>query len=93
MYCHARVTVIPALMFKHLDGLYNICGRDKQCIVRKLAGTLSPERSRCKWKDNIKMDLKNRVCVDSSGEGYGPVVDSWEHRNEPSGSTLGEEFD
>jgi hypothetical protein len=64
MYCHARVTAVPALMFKHLDALYNICGRDKQCIVRKLAGNLSPERPRCKWKDNIKMDLKNMVCVD-----------------------------
>jgi len=58
MYCHARVTVVPALMFKHLDGQYNICGRDKQCIVRKLAGNLSPERPRCKWKDNIKRTSK-----------------------------------
>ena len=31
--------------------------------------------------------------LDSSGEGYGPVVDSSEHKNEHSGSTLGEEFD
>jgi hypothetical protein len=39
------------------------CRRDKQCIVRKLAGNISSERPRCKWKYNIKMDLKYRVCV------------------------------
>jgi hypothetical protein len=59
MYCNARVTVVPALMFKHLDGLCKICGRDKQCIVRKLAGNSSSERPRfngriiLKWTSNI----------------------------------------
>jgi len=48
MHCHASVTVVPALMFKHLDWLCNIYGRDKQWIVRKHAGNLSPKRPRCK---------------------------------------------
>jgi hypothetical protein len=54
----ARVAVVPALMFKHLSGLCNICGRAKQCIVRKPAGKIPPGRPMNKWKDNIKIDLK-----------------------------------
>jgi hypothetical protein len=33
-----------------------------------------------------------RCGLDTSGSGQGPVADSYEHGNEPLGSTEGEEF-
>jgi hypothetical protein len=33
-------------------------------LVRKLEGKRPLERHRCRWKYNIKMDLKENVCVD-----------------------------
>jgi len=45
-------------------------------------------RPRSRWEDNIKMDLKGNSVggcgLDSSGSGYGPVVGSCDHDNEPS---------
>jgi hypothetical protein len=41
-------------------------------------------------KNNIKVDLKNRVRV--RGSGWGPVTGSCEHGNEPPGSTKAEEL-
>jgi hypothetical protein len=65
MYRGARVAMVPALTFKHLGGLCNICVRTKKCIVRKPAGKISPGRPRNKWKDNIKMDPKiTFVCIE-----------------------------
>jgi hypothetical protein len=43
---------------------------------------------RCRWKDNIKMNFRDRgYGLDSSGSGQELVADSCEHGNEPSGST------
>jgi hypothetical protein len=36
--------------------------------------------------------MVGRCGLDSSGSGQGPVVGSWEHDNEPSGSIKGGEF-
>jgi hypothetical protein len=38
-------------------------------------------RPRCRWKDNIKMDLKEQdVCeLNLNGSGQGPVAGSCEH--------------
>jgi hypothetical protein len=48
---------------------------------------------RCKWVNNIKMDLRwdgVRIdCIDVAQDRDGPVEDSCEHSNEPSGSWVG----
>jgi hypothetical protein len=65
-------------------------------LVRKTEGTRTLGRPRRRWKDNIRMDLREiswEVCgLDSSGSGWGPVTGSCEHSNELSGSLNGEEF-
>jgi hypothetical protein len=47
-------------------------------------------RPRDRWDDNIRMDLKEKewegVDWDAFGSEYGPVVGSYEHGNELSGS-------
>jgi hypothetical protein len=47
-------------------------------------------RSRRRWEDNIRMDLREvrvgRSGLDSSGSGYGPGAGCCEHGNEYSGS-------
>jgi hypothetical protein len=62
-------------------------------LVGKSEGKRSFRRRRRVWEDNNKMDLKgNRVCgcvLVSSGLGWGPVADSCERGNEPSGSMKG----
>jgi hypothetical protein len=59
-------------------------------LVGKPEGKKLLGRPRCKWVDNIKIDLKrDRLgwCgVDRSSSGLGPVEGSCEHGNEPSGS-------
>jgi hypothetical protein len=62
-------------------------------LVRKTEGKMPLGRPRCRWEDNVKLDLTEIwFGVDSSGSGYGPVADSCEHGNEPFGSTEGGEF-
>jgi hypothetical protein len=67
-----------------------------QILVGKSEGKRPLGRPRLKWEDKIRMDLKrNRVgwCgVDPYGSGYGPVVGSCEHGNEPLGPIKGREF-
>jgi hypothetical protein len=49
--------------------------------VRKPKGKRLLGRSKCKWKGNIKMNLKEIRC---EGEfSWGPVAGSCEHGNEP----------
>jgi hypothetical protein len=44
-------------------------------------------RPRCRWVDNIKIDLKmGWYGLDRSGSGQGRVEGSCEHGDEPSGS-------
>jgi hypothetical protein len=46
-------------------------------------------RPRCMWVDNVNMFLESRMRwhgMDSSGSGQGPVEDSFDHGNVPSGS-------
>jgi hypothetical protein len=70
-------------------------GGDERCtqiLVRK--GNRQFGKPRCRWKDNIKMYLKEIGWegLDSSGSGQGPVAGCCEHGNEPSGSIKGGEF-
>jgi hypothetical protein len=49
------------------------------------------ERPRRRWEDNIKIEFRERGKnrwgeMDSAGSGQGPVVDFFEHGNEPSAS-------
>jgi len=53
-------------------------------------------RSRCRWADNIRMDLTESVgsCgLDSSDSEQGPVAGSCEQGNETSGTIKGRKFD
>jgi hypothetical protein len=58
--------------------------------VERPEGKRSQGRPRCRWEDNIKMDLREKMDrwgeLDSAGSGYGPVEGFCEHGNEPSGS-------
>jgi hypothetical protein len=52
-------------------------------------------RSRCRWKDNIKMDLQGVKCghgLDLSGSGKGQVAGIFKRGTETSGSMKCEEF-
>jgi hypothetical protein len=71
----------------HVAFLQELKNSDK-ILVGKLVGKSPFGRLRCKWKDNIKIDLKEMGLegVDSSGSGFGPVAESCEHGHEPSGS-------
>jgi hypothetical protein len=63
-----------------LRNAYNI-------LVGKPEGKRPPGRPRLRWEDYIRMDLREVGCgLDSSGSGWGPVVNSREHRNESLGS-------
>jgi hypothetical protein len=57
-------------------------------LVGKPEGKRPLGRPRCRWVDNIKMDLREMgwYGLDCSGSGYGPVEGSCEYCNEPSGS-------
>jgi hypothetical protein len=59
-------------------------------LVGKPEGKRPLGRPRCRWVDNIKMDLKRDRMgwygLHSSGSGQEPVEGSCEHGNEPSGS-------
>jgi hypothetical protein len=62
-------------------------------FIGKLEAKTPLVRSRCRWKDNMKHDLKEMVCGrDASGSGYGPVAGCFEHGNEPSVSTKAGSF-
>jgi hypothetical protein len=65
-------------------------------LVGKPEGKRPLGRTRRRWEDNIRMDLKeNRVGgrgLDSFGSGYGPVTGSCEHGNEPSSCIKGGEL-
>jgi hypothetical protein len=58
-------------------------------LVEKPEGKRPLGRPRCRWMGGIKMDIRDRMGwygLDRSGSGYGPVEDSCEHGNDPSGS-------
>jgi hypothetical protein len=60
-------------------------------LVRKLEGKISLERSRYRWEDYIKIDLKETEWggrVYSSCSGEGPVTGCCEHGNELSVSII-----
>jgi hypothetical protein len=63
-------------------------------LVGRPEGRRPLGRPRCRWEDNIKMDLREIGFgdVDSLGSGQGHVVGSCEHGNEPSGSIKCGEF-
>jgi len=60
--------------------------------------TRSLGRLRCRWEENIKIDLQDvglgggRHGLDRSGSGYGQVAGTCECSNEPSGSIKRREF-
>jgi len=67
----------------------------KAFLVRKTEGKTPLGRPRCKWEDNIKMDLQEAGCgvwTGSSWVGYGQVASTCECGNEPSGSIKYGEF-
>ena len=56
-------------------------------LVGKPQGIKLLGRLKRKWKDNIKMDLRElgwENGLDRSGSGYGQVTSSCKHGNEPS---------
>jgi hypothetical protein len=58
-------------------------------LVKKPEGITPLVRPWHRWKDNIKMDLREVKCgMDSSGSGQGSVAGHCEHGNEPLGSDL-----
>jgi hypothetical protein len=65
-------------------------------LVKKSVGKKPLGRSRCRWEDNMRINLKRRRVgcwgLDLSGLGHGPVADSCEHGNEPSGFIQGVEL-
>jgi hypothetical protein len=62
-------------------------------FVGKPEGRRPLGKHRCMWEDNIRMDLREieskAVGLNASALGYGPVVGSCEHVNEPAGSIKG----
>jgi hypothetical protein len=68
---------------------------DVKCIlVRKPMGRRPPGRPVCRLVDIITDIQETRWGhgLDCSESGKGQVIDSFEHSNEPSGSTLCEKF-
>jgi hypothetical protein len=65
-------------------------------LIGKLEVRRPLERYRHRWKDNIRLNIREivwgRCGLDESGTGLGPVADSCEDGNEPSGSIKGGEF-
>jgi hypothetical protein len=60
-------------------------------LVGKPEGRRPFRRTRHRWEDGIRMDLrkigwKGRCRENSGGSGQGPVAGSCEYGNEPSGS-------
>jgi hypothetical protein len=54
-----------------------------------------PGRSRHRWEDNIKIDIREirwESGLDSFGSGWGPVAGSCEYVSEPLGSIRGGNF-
>jgi hypothetical protein len=67
----------------------------QRVLVDKLERRRSLEKPRCRWEDNIKMDLREVGWghgVDRSGLREGQVAGSCECGNEPSGSIKCGEF-
>jgi len=64
--------------------------------VGKPEGKRPFRRQKCRWEDNIRMDLREieggRCRLDSSGSGQGSVVGSCVHVNEVFGSKKGRRF-
>jgi hypothetical protein len=64
--------------------------RGDRILMGKPEGKRPLGRSRRRWDDHIKMDLRGigwgGVGWNSSGTGWEPVSGSCEHGNEPSGS-------
>jgi len=78
-----------------LGSLYGGEGISTECLVGKLEGKIPLGRPRCRWEDNIKMNLQEMGCghgLDSSGSGQGQVADICKRVKEPSGSTICREF-
>jgi hypothetical protein len=64
-------------------------GNEYKTLVGKSEDKRPIGRPRCRWEDNITLDLREigKSCgLDASGLEYGPVVGYFEHGNEPSGS-------
>jgi hypothetical protein len=58
-------------------------------LVGKPEGKRSLGRPRCRWVNNVKMDLRERIGwygLDRCGSGYEQVEAPCGHGNEPSGS-------
>jgi hypothetical protein len=52
------------------------------------------EKTSYRWEENIIVDLREigRCGLDTTGSGWGPVLGSCEHNNEPSSYIKGREF-
>jgi hypothetical protein len=62
-------------------------------LFGKPEGMIPRRRHRCRWKYNIKLDLKEITCgLDSSGWEQDPVTGFNKHGNEPSGFFKGGNF-
>jgi len=64
-------------------------------LVGKLSGKRPLRRPRCRWEDDIRMDIKETVCgygLESSGSGYSSVVVSCVRSSEDSGFINGREI-
>ena len=65
-------------------------------LVRKPEGKRQLGRPKCRWEDNIKMDLREVGCgrygLDRVGSGQGQVMGTCECGNEHSGSIKCGEF-
>jgi hypothetical protein len=77
---------------RHVTGMGEMRDEYKIFVV-KPKGKRPFRRSRHRWEDNIKMDLRDIGWegVDSSGSGQGQVSDCCECGNEPLGSVKGGE--
>jgi hypothetical protein len=71
---------------EEMKNAYNI-------LVRNPEGKRPLGRSRHRWEDNIRLDLREIGCgQDASGSGQGSVAGSCEHGIESLGSIKGGEF-
>jgi hypothetical protein len=81
-----EVCIGHAALMRCMRNAYNI-------LVGKPEGKMPLGGPRCRWEDNIRMDLRGntvgRCRLDPSGSGYEPVAGSCEYGNEPWGSIKG----
>jgi len=80
-----------------MGGACSVHGRDEkhvQILVRKPEWKRPHIKLMHRWKDNIRINLLETgwESVNWIGSGQGPMAGSWEHTNEPLGSTKGKKF-